>query len=107
MRLGPALGMVTACMLIAGSTNAFAEDAAPVGANPAAPAANAQVAALTTAMPVDGTKAASDPLHADPNWPLFSNCINNTATPAAFQACLQMAFMGVGPNDQVLALLTH
>jgi hypothetical protein len=96
-------------MLIAGFTNAFAEDVTPVAVKSTieTPAVNTQVASLATATPISNVKSSADPLHADPNWPLFSNCINNTATPAAFQGCLQMAFMGVGPNDQVLALLTH
>ena len=31
-------------------------------------------------------------LRADPRWPLFKGCIENTATPDAFRACLQNAF---------------
>jgi hypothetical protein len=102
--MGRTLGMVTACMLIAGSTMAFADEITTAGTT-AAP--NAQVASVTTAVSTSDAKAPVDPLHADAHWPLFSNCINNTTTPDAFQACLQLAFMGVGPNDQVLALLTH
>ncbi len=100
--MGRTLGMVTACMLIAGSTNTFADETAAT-----TPAANTQVASVTTAAPTSDVKASVDPLHADARWPLFSNCINNTATPDAFQACLQMAFLGRRPNDQVLALLTR
>jgi len=111
MKFGPALGMVAACILIAGTANVLAADAAQVDVKPAVdtstPVANTQIAAITTAAPVGDTVKTTDPLHADARWPLFANCINNTATPDAFQGCLQMAFMGVGPNDQVVALLTH
>jgi hypothetical protein len=102
-------------MFFAGSI-AYADDAVsmdaalpsqPVAEQPMAPVANVQLAAVSTA-PIGQAKApVADPLHADTRWPLFANCINNTATPDAFQACLQMAFLGTGPNDQVLALLTH
>ncbi len=102
--MGRTLGMVTACMLIASSTNVFADGIVATGVTTPV---NAQVASATTAAPASDVKAAVDPLHADARWPLFSNCINNTTTPDAFQACLQLAFVGVGPNDQVLALLTH
>ncbi len=101
--MGRTLGMVTACMLIAGSTSTFADEAV-TGTQLAA---NTQVASVTTTAPASDVKASTDPLHADARWPLFSNCINNTTTPDQFQACLQLAFMGVGPTDQTLALLTR
>ncbi len=65
MRLGPTLGMVTACMLIAGSTSVFADDMAPVAVKAVveAPAANTQVASLATATPISDVKTSSDPLH--------------------------------------------
>ena len=101
--MGRTLGMVTACMLIAGSTSTFADE----NVTGAKMAANTQVAAVTTATPASDVKTSADPLHADAHGPLFSNCINNTITPDQFQVCLQLAFMGVGPNDQALALLTR
>ena len=100
--MGRTLGMVTACMLIAGSTSTFADEVT----GPTM-AANTQVASVTATVPASDVKASADPLHADARWPLFSNCINNTTTPDQFQVCLQLAFMGVGPNDQTLALLTR
>jgi len=43
-------------------------------------------------------------LHADPRWPLMANCVNNTATPAAFQSCLRSAFLS-DATGQTAALL--
>ena len=37
----------------------------------------------------------TDRLHNDPRWPQFKNCIENTETPEAFNACLRQAFLGV------------
>ena len=51
------------------------------------------------------TVAVND-LHADPRWPLMANCVNNTATPAAFQSCLQSAFLS-DATGQTSALLGH
>jgi hypothetical protein len=121
--------MVSACVLFA-ATSVFADDFVPaidqiapsadqktaVPANQQAvvqPEANAPASITPTRLasvevvPPAATPAVKDPLHADPHWPLFANCINNTATPDEFNACLQMAFTGVGPTGQVLALLTR
>jgi hypothetical protein len=111
MRFDPSLGIVAACFILAGTSLALAQDAAPtVDPKPAAEAqpsvAPTQVASLAGTT-VAATVRATDPLHLDPNWPLFQNCIDNTATPAAFQGCLQLAFLGTGPSDKVVALLTR
>jgi hypothetical protein len=124
MSIGRTLGMAIACVLIASSTSVFAGDlnsaaqpvAAPsastqpmaAAANAPAASANLQVASVEpAAVPAAQQKPGMDPLHADARWPLFKNCIDNTTTPAAFDACLQMAFLGAKPDNQVLALLTH
>jgi hypothetical protein len=104
MNIGRTLGMAVACMFIAGSTSVFAEDAGQV-ATPQT--ANTQVASVDPLAIPAQQKPGMDPLHADARWPQFKNCIDNTVTPAAFQACLQMAFLGAAPTGQVLALLTH
>lgn len=111
MRIDPSLGIVAACFILASSSFAMAQDAAPtvdtkpVAEAQAAPVALTQVASL--AAPVAAAVRTTDPLHLDPNWSLFQNCIDNTATPQAFQGCLQMAFQGTGPIDKVAMLLTH
>jgi hypothetical protein len=123
--------MVSACVLFA-ATSVFADDVVPalnqitapadqqmavpadqppvvqLGLEASAPASVAptQLASVEVVPPA-AAPAVKDPLHADPRWPLFANCINNTATPDDFNACLQMAFTGVGPTDKVLALLTR
>lgn len=110
MRIDPSLGIVAACFIIASSSFAMAQDAVPtVDTKPVAeakaPVALTQVASLSA--PVAAAVRTTDPLHLDPNWSLFQNCIDNTSTPEAFQGCLQMAFMGTGPVDKVAMLLTH
>ena len=66
---------------------------------PAAIPAKQDVAALPapTAMPVslpgNDMQVGQDGLHRDPRWPLFRNCIENTFSPQAFEACLQQAFL--------------
>jgi hypothetical protein len=108
MKNGRILGMVVACVFMAGSTPVFADDTA-LSAAPAVAAPNGTIE-LASVSPVSlpsQQAMAQNPLHADPRWPKMKNCIDNTTTPASFQACLQMAFMDVAPTGQVLALLTH
>ena len=103
MNVWRTLGMVTVCVFFAGSTNVYADDAVQPAVTPVP--ANVQVASVAPfAASIQKT---SDPLHADPRWPQFKNCIDNTSTPDSFQACLQMAFLGAAPTGHVLALLTR
>lgn len=104
---GRALGLVLGFVFLATSTSSFAGDETQAVASPAvSQAANMQVASVNpVSLPATQAVASADPLHSDARWPLFKNCIDNTATQAAFQGCLQMAFMGVKPDDKVLALL--
>ena len=43
--------------------------------------------------PSEAAPRTGDGLHADPRWPNFANCINNTGSRAQFEACLRSAFM--------------
>src|ERR1051326_7880827 len=55
----------------------------PVGTLPAP-----QARALPSRVPLLRTNE----LRADPRWPQLKGCIDNTATPEAFRACLQNVF---------------
>lgn len=108
MNNGRIVGMVVACVFMAGSTPVFADDTAPSAAPVAATQdGTIELASVNPVALPNKQATAQDPLHADPRWPKFKNCIDNTSTPATFQACLQMAFLDVAPSGQVLALLTH
>lgn len=104
MNVWRTLGMVTVCAFFAGSTNVYADDAVQPATTPGS--ANVQVASVAP-FAAQVPQKAGDPLHADPRWPQFKNCIDNTSTPDSFQACLQMAFLGAAPSGRVLALLTR
>lgn len=106
MKNGRNWGLVIVGVAFAVSTGVFADNATPAAAQPSVEAAPVQVALANPQAPVLEATA-TDPLHSDVRWPLFKNCIDNTATPAAFEACLQMAFLNAEPDGQVLALLTH
>jgi hypothetical protein len=108
MKNGRILGMVVACVFMAGSTPVFADDTASSTAPAVAPQnGTIELASVNPVSLPNQQVAAQNPLHADPRWPKLKNCIDNTTTPAAFQGCLQLAFMDVAPTGQVLALLTH
>lgn len=103
------LGMVLACVFVASSTAAVAAGAGDANTSAAATqSTNVQIAAVEpTSAIASQTATTADPLHTDARWPLFKNCIDNTSNRNAFEACLQMAFLGGSPNPQVLALLTR
>ncbi|HEX3810925.1 MAG TPA: hypothetical protein VHW02_14615 [Rhizomicrobium sp.] len=109
MKTARELGMVLACAVMAASTNAIAADAGGVSASAVSTqSSNVQVAAVEpTSAIASQTATTADPLHTDARWPLFKNCIDNTSNRNAFEACLQMAFLGGSPSPQVLALLTR
>lgn len=93
--------MVSFAAVVATMTAAFADDQSPV-AQPA-------VISQASAAPADQgnlvvASLEQDGLHQDSRWPLFANCINNTASPDEFTACLRNAFLADSTGTE-LALL--
>jgi len=110
MVYGRKLGMAVMCFCLSGGVGVSA-NAADVTANHSQGAVvqstDIELAAVEPRSQVVSRQVNADPLHADPHWPLFKNCIDNTANRGAFDACLQMAFLGGSPDSQTLALLTR
>jgi hypothetical protein len=66
------------------------------GSEPHTNAAATQVATLPAPQRTPATRAPSlrtNELRADPRWPQFKGCIENSSTPEAFRACLQNIFV--------------
>ena len=91
---GAFLALFVAGSVLFGAPAANAEPQSET--EPRAPTAAAQVAILPA--PQLRPQAPRVPLlrtnelRADPRWPLLKGCIENTATPDAFRACLQNVF---------------
>jgi hypothetical protein len=112
--------LIVSAVLLAAGANASAQDRlatanAPEAATlqPASPLAPApgssNITLPATIRTVSLTPADSAPvhdLHTDPRWPQIANCVNNTATPEAFQTCLQSALLA-DTTGNAAALLHH
>ena len=93
-------------MIALSATFAIATGASAESQSQPAPAVFGQPA-VSQAAPSSQIVIASleqDGLHQDARWPLFSNCVNNTASQDEFLTCLRSAFMTDSTGTE-LALL--